>query len=95
MMSLEGKKIKVKLKITRNREEMEEWLNREDSTIATNFVDVVVYVLEYNGIVFDEENGTKFFVLYKDMEINLCREDQLKESSDAGIKVIVQNAVID
>ncbi len=50
------------------------------------FLKAKISCVESDDVVFDEENGTKFFVLYKDMELNIGKE---------GIDITVQNAVID
>jgi hypothetical protein len=83
MMAIVGKKLKVGIKTT----------TRGDLTIGFDFVNATVFRVEDSGVVFYEENGTRFFVLYEDMKVDIGMKEQPLDFGDA--MVIVQNAVID
>ena len=89
MKTISGKKLKVQI----------ETIDREQFVISFDFVNATVYSVEDKGIVFIGENGTRFFVLYENMDVSIRMKRMLGSSIDIGvdeqIKIAVQNAVID
>ena len=89
MKVIVGKKLKVRIML----------VGRALQEIGSSDASAVVDNVEESGVVFDEENGTRFFVLFKDMGVDIGMKNILGSSIDTKIdeqiKITVQNAVID
>ena len=87
--TISGKKLKVRI----------ETIDREQFVVGFDVVNTTVYSVEDKGVVFMGENGTRFFVLYEDIDVSIRIKRMLGSSTDREIdwqiEVIVQNAVID